>query len=132
MEYYFSDENLPYDKYLLDRCHGPENLPVPVRCICEFKKMRQYKPLETVVAALKRSSVLTIIDDEYIQRTVPISEETINLANKTGAISGKAQGSGKKKKSGGGGNSSAPTAMSSGRPGMTKGMVLFHAIFRVV
>ena len=85
--------------------------------------MRQYRPLKTVVAALKRSTFLTITDDDCIVRTIPISEETMSLASNRQAASSKAQNSGKKKKKKDGGGAPPPPKISAGKPGMSRGMV---------
>lgn len=78
VEYYFSDENLPTDKYLLEFCRGKENLPVSVGRICSFKKMRHYKPRKQVVAALRKSDFLDVSEDgKTIKRKIPLEGPTI-------------------------------------------------------
>jgi len=73
VEYYFSDENLPSDLFLLQCCGGRENLPVSVSRICGFKKMRSFKPRTLVVAALRKSPFLVVSDDgKTIQRKLPL------------------------------------------------------------
>ncbi|KAH0084901.1 hypothetical protein KCU96_g10557, partial [Aureobasidium melanogenum] len=66
VEYYFSDENLPNDAYLLDKIGGKENKPVEIKKICQFPKMRKYKPYRSVVESLKKSTMLEVIDNKYI------------------------------------------------------------------
>jgi hypothetical protein len=73
VEYYFSDENLPTDKHLLQFCGGRENLPVSINRICGFSRMRQYKPKTLVVAALRLSTFLEVsADGKTIKRKVPL------------------------------------------------------------
>ncbi|KAI5248592.1 hypothetical protein E4T43_01325 [Aureobasidium subglaciale] len=73
VEYYFSDENLPNDKYLLDKTGGKENKPVTLKTICGFPRMRKYKPYRSVVESLKKSKLLEMVDDKYIKRRVPLA-----------------------------------------------------------
>ncbi|KAF1817421.1 hypothetical protein P152DRAFT_445512 [Eremomyces bilateralis CBS 781.70] len=83
VEYYFSDENLPNDAYLLEKCCGSQNLPVSIKKICSFAMMRKYKPYSAVVAALKKSIYLDVVDDKLIKRKIPvILEEVINAEGK--------------------------------------------------
>jgi hypothetical protein len=73
VEYYFSDENLPTDKFLLDKTGGKENKPYEIKKLCQFSKMRKYKPFRSVVESLKRSTTLEVIDNKYIKRRVPLA-----------------------------------------------------------
>ncbi|KAH7063373.1 Argonaute siRNA chaperone complex subunit Arb1-domain-containing protein [Macrophomina phaseolina] len=77
VEYYFSDENLPTDHHLLEKCQGRLNLPVSIKSICCFKKMRQYKPYPQVVEALKKSAFLDVVDGGMIKRKVPFMGKTV-------------------------------------------------------
>lgn len=72
VEYYFSDQNLPNDKHLLELCGGSQNLPVSIGEILGWKKMRRFKPKTQVIAALRRSAFLEVIDNKRIRRHVPI------------------------------------------------------------
>ncbi|KAF2855833.1 hypothetical protein T440DRAFT_385195 [Plenodomus tracheiphilus IPT5] len=63
VEFYFSDENLPTDLHLLKCCGGRENIPVSISLICGFKKMRAYKPKKLVVAALRKSAFLEVVEN---------------------------------------------------------------------
>ncbi|CBX93971.1 hypothetical protein LEMA_P036450.1 [Plenodomus lingam JN3] len=73
VEFYFSDENLPTDLHLLKCCGGRENLPVSISLICGFKKMRGYKPKKLVVAALRKSLVLEVVENgKKIKRRRPM------------------------------------------------------------
>lgn len=73
VEYYFSDTNLPTDAYLLARCGGHQNLPVSIKRICGFSRMKSYKPVGQVVNALKNSKQLEVVDDKYIRRRQPLT-----------------------------------------------------------
>lgn len=78
VEFYFSDENLPTDLYLLQQCGGRENIPVSVSRICGFKKMRSYKPKSLVVTALRKSAFLEVsADGKTIKRKNPLQGGTL-------------------------------------------------------
>ncbi|KAF2631273.1 hypothetical protein BU25DRAFT_418872 [Macroventuria anomochaeta] len=78
VEFYFSDENLPTDLYLLQQCGGRENIPVSISRICSFKKMRSYKPKSLVVAALRKSAFLEVsADGKTIKRKIPLQGKTL-------------------------------------------------------
>ncbi|KAL4563607.1 hypothetical protein LXL04_027652 [Taraxacum kok-saghyz] len=65
VEYYFSDENLRTDKFLLKYLAKEDEGYVPVAVIASFKKMKKlthHKSL--IVAALKESSLLTLSSNE--------------------------------------------------------------------
>lgn len=77
VEFYFSDENLPMDRHLLEKCGGRLNLPVSIKSICGFKKMRQYRPYLQVVEALKKSAFLDVVEGNKIKRKVPLMGKTV-------------------------------------------------------
>lgn len=80
VEFYFSESNLLTDKFLFGKVEGHKNQPVPIDIIHSFKRMRRYQPRSAVVAALKDSTVLEIVDDDSaIKRKQPLPE---NLAGK--------------------------------------------------
>ncbi|KAI1469657.1 uncharacterized protein F4812DRAFT_297629 [Daldinia caldariorum] len=60
VEFYFSDSNLPGDKFLWAQTDGSNNKPVPLSVICNFSRMRRFKPYSAVVEALKGSKHLVI------------------------------------------------------------------------
>jgi lupus La protein len=77
VEFYFSDSNLPYDKFLWSLV-TKENKPVPIKLICSFKRMRRFKDHTTVVSALKESEMLEIGNedesgDENIKRKIALA-----------------------------------------------------------
>ncbi|KAF2121538.1 Argonaute siRNA chaperone complex subunit Arb1-domain-containing protein [Lophiotrema nucula] len=77
VEYYFSDENLPTDKHMLECCGGAQNLPVSVSRICGFKKMRKWKK-KTVAQALRLSTFLDVVENgKKIRRRTPLVLPTI-------------------------------------------------------
>lgn len=76
VEFYFSDSNLPTDAFLLSQVGGPDNRPVPIKTIHNFKRMRRFQPYSAVVAALRDSELLTVTADEEIQRKTPLPSNT--------------------------------------------------------
>ena len=57
---------------------GHENVPVPIEVIHSFKRMRHFQPRSAVVAALKDSKSLNLVnDDKDIQRKEPLPEGLI-------------------------------------------------------
>ena len=76
VEFYFSDSNLPMDNFLFGKVEGHKNLPVPISIIHSFKRMRHFQPYSAVVAALKDSTFLDVVENEScIQRKVPLPED---------------------------------------------------------
>ncbi|KAJ2968545.1 hypothetical protein NUW58_g10199 [Xylaria curta] len=73
VEFYFGDSNLPEDKFLWEKVGGEENKDIPLSLICNFSRMRRFKPYEAVVKALKASNFF-VIDG-------PEGEETIRRKN---------------------------------------------------
>lgn len=66
------------DKFLFEKIEGHKNVPVPIDTIHSFKRMRHFKPREAIVAALKESKTLDIVnDDNDIQRKEPLEEGLI-------------------------------------------------------
>lgn len=60
VEFYFSDSNLPLDKFMWEQTGGVANKPVPISKICEFGRMRRFQPYSAVVAALRESNFLVV------------------------------------------------------------------------
>jgi len=73
VEFYFSDSNLPIDKYLLEETGGPENKPFPLKTIHNFKRMRHFQPFSAVVEAVKASDFLVVNDDDEVSRKEPLN-----------------------------------------------------------
>ncbi|KAK7202599.1 hypothetical protein BZA70DRAFT_223743, partial [Myxozyma melibiosi] len=74
VEFYFSDQNLPRDKFLWKTTSANDGW-VPISTIANFARMRRFQPFEEVVAALRESKELLEVDEEgtKVRRKVPIS-----------------------------------------------------------
>lgn len=80
VEYYFSDENLPNDKFLLKYLNKDKHGFVPISVIATFRKVKRLtKDTSTIVDALKQSSQLVVSsDDKKVKRLNPLpSTETV-------------------------------------------------------
>ena len=73
-EYYFSDENLPTDKYLLGFVKRNKEGFVPVSVIASFRKIKKLtRDHAFIVAALKESSLLVVSGDgKRVKRLNPL------------------------------------------------------------
>lgn len=75
VEFYFSDSNLPMDKFLLSKVGGSANHPVPLSLLHSFKRMRRFQPFSAIVEALKSSETLELTDNETgVRRKTPLPE----------------------------------------------------------
>lgn len=63
VEFYFSTQNLTTDEHMFHELGGPENRPVSIKHISEFKRMRHFRPYSAVVDALRDSNDLIVVDD---------------------------------------------------------------------
>ncbi|KAF2659559.1 hypothetical protein K491DRAFT_689173 [Lophiostoma macrostomum CBS 122681] len=80
VEFYFSTANLRQDNHMFFQCEGPFNRPVSIKHLCNFKRMRRFMPYTAVVAALRDSKTLDVLDDgeyrglgkEAVKRKTPI------------------------------------------------------------
>jgi lupus La protein len=70
VEFYFSESNLTYDNYMQGLVGGSENNAVPIKTITNFKRMRRFQPYSAVVAALKESTLLNLVNEDELQRKV--------------------------------------------------------------
>jgi lupus La protein len=76
VEFYFSDSNLPMDKFLLSQVGGSANLSVDLKIIHSFKRMRRFQPFSAIPAALKESKFLELTDDDTkVKRKEPLSDK---------------------------------------------------------
>ena len=76
VEFYFSNSNLLQDKFLYSKVEGHLNLPVPISIIASFSRMRRFKPHSAVVAALKESKTLNVVEnDSCVQRKEALPED---------------------------------------------------------
>ncbi|KAG0127012.1 hypothetical protein HOY82DRAFT_568717, partial [Tuber indicum] len=74
VEFYFSDSNLPFDKFLFGLV-GKDNRSVSLKLIRSFKRMRRFTNPEAIVKALRESEALVIagdIGEETIRRKTPL------------------------------------------------------------
>ncbi|KAF1964599.1 hypothetical protein BU23DRAFT_561793 [Bimuria novae-zelandiae CBS 107.79] len=72
VEFYFSDENLPHDKHMLQCCGGRANEGVSISRICGFSRMRKFQK-KIVVNALRKSTFLVVSEDgKKVSRKVPL------------------------------------------------------------
>ncbi|KAK2748083.1 hypothetical protein FQN55_004634 [Onygenales sp. PD_40] len=86
VEFYFSDSNLPMDKFLLSKVGGSENRPVELSILHSFKRMRRFQPFSAVVEALKYSELLELTNDNTcVKRKVPLPE-TVKEAPDASAV----------------------------------------------
>lgn len=81
VEFYFSDANIYTDKHLLTQINGHENKPFPLKELHTFSRMRRFQPYTAIVAALKESDELNIIEngtagEEAVQRKHALPEGT--------------------------------------------------------
>lgn len=75
VEFYFSDSNLPNDKFLLSKVGGSQNNPVELEILHTFKRMRHFQPFEAIVEAMRESKFLELTnDDTCVQRREPLPE----------------------------------------------------------
>ena len=76
VEFYFSDGNLPYDKFLLNAVAGSKNSPVELATLHSFKRMRHFQPFSAIVDAMRESTFLELCeDDKCVKRKHPLPEE---------------------------------------------------------
>lgn len=75
VEFYFSDSNLPMDKFLLSKVGGSKNHAVPLELLHSFKRMRRFQPFSAIVEALKSSETLELTEnDTCVRRKTPLPE----------------------------------------------------------
>ncbi|CAN8245909.1 unnamed protein product [Cochlearia groenlandica] len=76
VEYYFSDENLPTDKFLLTAIKKTKKGFVPIATIATFNKMKKLtRDHALIVSALKESSFLVVSQDgKKVKRLSPLPE----------------------------------------------------------
>ncbi|KAL2824876.1 hypothetical protein BDW59DRAFT_80250 [Aspergillus cavernicola] len=75
VEFYFSDSNLPMDKFLFSQVGGNKNNAVSLELLHSFKRMRRFQPFSAIVEALKTSETLDLTDnDTNVRRKVPLPE----------------------------------------------------------
>ncbi|PYH48463.1 tRNA maturation protein LHP1 [Aspergillus saccharolyticus JOP 1030-1] len=84
VEFYFSDSNLPMDKFLLSKVGGSSNRPVSLELLHSFKRMRRFQPFSAIVEAIKSSETLELTDnDTCVRRKTPLPETVTENHNPT-------------------------------------------------
>lgn len=74
VEFYFSDSNLQTDKFLW-RIYEANDGWVELKTILTFGRMRQYRPEERVISALKESSKLILsASEDMVRRKDPVKD----------------------------------------------------------
>lgn len=80
VEFYFSDANLPRDKFLWTLTQSdPKNQGwVQISQIASFKRMQRFKPLEAIVEALRHSKELLEVSEDgtAVRRKIPLVKPT--------------------------------------------------------
>lgn len=72
VEFYFSDSNLRFDKFLFGLV-GKENKWVPLKMVASFKRMQRFKDFATIQTALEASELLELnLQKTMIKRKVPL------------------------------------------------------------
>ena len=75
VEFYFTDSNLPTDKFLLEKTGGHNNYPVDLKVIHSFARMRRFQPYSAVRDAVAASQFLNLNDKDQITRVTPLDEK---------------------------------------------------------
>lgn len=73
VEFYFSDQNLPNDRFLYTTAESNDGW-VPISTIACFSRMRRFQPFTAIVDALKQSKELLEVseDNELVRRKIPL------------------------------------------------------------
>ncbi|KAI7820131.1 hypothetical protein BC939DRAFT_239909 [Gamsiella multidivaricata] len=73
VEFYFSDSNLPSDKFMSELIKKDDGY-VAISRIASFKRMRDYKDMELIVEALRESKELLEVSEngEKVRRKTPL------------------------------------------------------------
>lgn len=80
LEYYFSDSNLPRDRFLLAKTEENPDGYVPLCVLLTFNRLKQLGVTseETLAAALKSSTLLSLNDaNTQVRRTNPLPEKSL-------------------------------------------------------
>ncbi|SCV05922.1 LANO_0H18140g1_1 [Lachancea nothofagi CBS 11611] len=76
VEFYFSEFNLPYDKFLRTTAEKNEGW-VPISTIATFNRMKKFRPVDKVVDTLRSSKILEVSEDgENVKRREPLDLQT--------------------------------------------------------
>lgn len=75
VEFYFSDTNLPKDKFLWRTVQSNEQGWVSINTIAGFNRMKKFRPISFIVDSLKKSELLEVSENgEMLKRKTPILE----------------------------------------------------------
>ena len=84
IEFYFSDSNLPKDKFLLSKVRDKSNPEgwIDLALIVTFKRMREFGATEESLAAAAKSSEFLVVseDGKKVRRTTDLPDSDITLA----------------------------------------------------
>ncbi|CAO2171501.1 unnamed protein product [Urochloa humidicola] len=85
VEYYFSDENLPTDEFMLKYMKKNKKGFFPIETIASFKKMKKLaQDLSVIVAALRTSSKLVVSPDgKRVRRLHPLPQNELKDSKKS-------------------------------------------------
>lgn len=74
VEFYFSDQNMPQDRFLFTTAAANDGW-VPISTIACFSRMRRFKPFTAIVDALKQSKELLEVNEgnELVRRKIPLA-----------------------------------------------------------
>jgi La domain len=76
VEFYFSDANLPRDKFLWTQTQADPKKRgwVPISTIASFKRMQRFTDLDIIVAALRQSKELLEVNEQgtTVRRKIPL------------------------------------------------------------
>jgi lupus La protein len=79
VEFYLGDANLPTDTFLWNETGGATNNPVTIKKIHAFNRMKRFPDFDVVVAALKESKFLDVVEhkgEECVKRKVAYDPDT--------------------------------------------------------
>jgi lupus La protein len=73
VEFYFSESNLLNDRFLFTTQNANDGW-VPIQTISQFERMKKYRPVETIVEALRKSPELLEVSEngEMVRRKIPL------------------------------------------------------------
>ncbi|ODV62369.1 tRNA maturation protein LHP1, partial [Ascoidea rubescens DSM 1968] len=72
VEFYFSDANLNYDRYLLNEVRSNAEGWVKIELIASWNRMKKFRPVKNIVDSIKKSTALVVSDNDLmIRRKTP-------------------------------------------------------------
>lgn len=91
VEFYFSDSNLLNDRFMFTTQNANDGW-VPIQTISQFERMKKYRPVETIVDALRKSKELLEVSEngEMVRRKIPLpknyNEIQLNINKRSIAV----------------------------------------------